>query len=499
MTQDNENSLRQQRIKKLEELKALGINPFANDFTPANTATAILDEYDEIEAENLAENPPAATIAGRIVSLRTFGKAAFIHLQDRSGKIQAYIRKNLVGDDNYKVFKLLDIGDTVGVSGTIFKTRTGELTVQADAIRLLTKSLRPLPEKWHGLKDVETRYRQRYVDLIVNQEVRDTFIKRTLIIDTIRDFFKEREFLEVETPMMQTVAGGATARPFTTHHNALDLDLNLRIAPELYLKRLVVGGFERVFEINRNFRNEGISIKHNPEFTMIEFYQAYATYLDLMGITEELFTTICRTLNNSDTINYQGQEITFTAPWDHLTVIESIEKYAEIDAAQLDNHESTLAIIDKLGLEMAPLERECHAKCLMKLFDEKVEEQLIQPTFITDYPVAISPLSRRNDCNPEVVDRFELFIAGREMANAFSELNDPLDQKARFEQQLQDKAAGDLEAHQFDADYLRALEYGLPPTAGEGIGIDRLVMLFTDSASIRDVILFPLLKPEQKA
>ncbi|HIE06539.1 MAG TPA: lysine--tRNA ligase, partial [Desulfarculaceae bacterium] len=288
MTQDNENSLRQQRIKKLEELKALGINPFANDFTPANTATAIIDEYDEIEAENLAENPPAATIAGRIVSLRTFGKAAFIHLQDRSGKIQAYIRKNLVGDDNYKVFKLLDIGDTVGVSGTIFKTRTGELTVQADAIRLLTKSLRPLPEKWHGLKDVETRYRQRYVDLIVNQEVRDTFIKRTLIIDTIRDFFKEREFLEVETPMMQTVAGGATARPFTTHHNALDLDLNLRIAPELYLKRLVVGGFERVFEINRNFRNEGISIKHNPEFTMIEFYQAYATYLDLMGITEEL-------------------------------------------------------------------------------------------------------------------------------------------------------------------------------------------------------------------
>ena len=279
MTQDNENSLRQQRIKKLEELKALGINPFANDFTPANTATAILDEYDEIEAENLAENPPAATIAGRIVSLRTFGKAAFIHLQDRSGKIQAYIRKNLVGDDNYKVFKLLDIGDTVGVSGTIFKTRTGELTVQADAIRLLTKSLRPLPEKWHGLKDIETRYRQRYVDLIVNQEVRETFIKRTRIIDTIRDFFKEREFLEVETPMMQAVAGGAAARPFTTHHNALDLDLNLRIAPELYLKRLVVGGFERVFEINRNFRNEGISIKHNPEFTMIEFYQAYALSL----------------------------------------------------------------------------------------------------------------------------------------------------------------------------------------------------------------------------
>ncbi|MCK5680012.1 lysine--tRNA ligase [bacterium] len=496
MNQENENSLRQQRIKKLEELKALGVNPFANGYTPSTTAVAVLDKYSQAAAEALADNTDTVSIAGRIISLRLFGKAAFVHIQDRSGKLQAYIRKNLVGDDNYKVFKLLDIGDTVGISGVVFKTKTGEVTVQADAIVLLTKSLRPLPEKWHGLKDIETRYRQRYVDLIVNQEVRDTFTKRTIIIDTIRDFFKKREFLEVETPMMQTVAGGAAARPFTTHHNALDLDLSLRIAPELYLKRLVVGGFERVFEINRNFRNEGISIKHNPEFTMIEFYQAYATYLDLMSITEELFTTICRTLNDSETIVYQGQEISFAAPWDHLTVIEAIEKYADIDAEKLSNYESTLAIIDEIGLEMAPQERSCHAKCLMKLFDEKVEEQLIQPTFITDYPVAISPLSRRNDSNPEVVDRFELFIAGREMANAFSELNDPLDQRERFEQQLQDKAAGDLEAHQFDADYLRALEYGMPPTAGEGIGIDRLVMLFTDAASIRDVILFPLLKPE---
>ncbi len=496
MNQENENSLRQQRIKKLEELKALGVNPFANGYTPSTTAVAVLDKYSQAVAEALADNTDTVSIAGRIISLRLFGKAAFVHIQDRSGKLQAYIRKNLVGDDNYKVFKLLDIGDTVGISGVVFKTKTGEVTVQADAIVLLTKSLRPLPEKWHGLKDIETRYRQRYVDLIVNQEVRDTFTKRTIIIDTIRDFFKKREFLEVETPMMQTVAGGAAARPFTTHHNALDLDLSLRIAPELYLKRLVVGGFERVFEINRNFRNEGISIKHNPEFTMIEFYQAYATYLDLMSITEELFTTICRTLNDSETIVYQGQEISFAAPWDHLTVIEAIEKYADIDAEKLSNYESTLAIIDEIGLEMAPQERSCHAKCLMKLFDEKVEEQLIQPTFITDYPVAISPLSRRNDSNPEVVDRFELFIAGREMANAFSELNDPLDQRERFEQQLQDKAAGDLEAHQFDADYLRALEYGMPPTAGEGIGIDRLVMLFTDAASIRDVILFPLLKPE---
>ena len=499
MNPENENSLRQQRIKKLEEIRALGVNPFANGFTPSTTAAAILKEFSEADAEVLAANNPAATVAGRIVSLRHFGKAAFAHIQDRSGKVQAYIRKNLVGDDNYKVFKLLDIGDTVGIVGTIFKTRTGEVTVQASSIELLTKSLRPLPEKWHGLKDIETRYRQRYVDLIVNQEVRDTFTKRTIIIDTIRNFFKERDFLEVETPMMQTVAGGAAARPFMTHHNALDIDLNLRIAPELYLKRLVVGGFERVFEINRNFRNEGISIKHNPEFTMIEFYQAYATYLDLMSITEDLFTSICHTLNGSESIVYQGHEINFTAPWDHLTVIEAIEKYADIKAEELNSHESTLTIIDAADIDIAPQERASHAKCLMKIFDEKVEEQLIQPTFITDYPVAISPLSRRNESNPEVVDRFELFIAGREMANAFSELNDPLDQRERFEQQLKDKAAGDLEAHQYDADYLRALEYGMPPTAGEGIGIDRLVMLFTDSASIRDVILFPLLKPEQKA
>lgn len=497
MNQENENGLRQQRIAKLEQLKELGVNPFVNDFTPNNTAAEILHEYGTLDAKTLEESAPPASIAGRIVALRHFGKAAFAHLKDRSGKVQAYIRKDQIGDENFNIFKLLDIGDTIGINGTVFKTRTGEVTVQTTSLKLLTKALRPLPEKWHGLKDIETRYRQRYVDLIVNQEVRETFIKRTRIIDIIRNFFKEREFLEVETPMMQAVAGGASARPFTTHHNALNLDLNLRIAPELYLKRLVVGGFERVFEINRNFRNEGISIKHNPEFTMIEFYQAYATYLDLMTMTEELFVAICRNLNNSDTITYQGQEINFTPPWDHLTVIEAIEKYTGIEALQLKSLESVLEIIEKLGLEIDPQEKTSYAKCLMKIFDEKVEEQLVQPTFITDYPVAISPLSRRSESNPEVTDRFELFIAGREMANAFSELNDPLDQRERFEQQLRDKADGDLEAHQFDADYLRALEYGLPPTAGEGIGIDRLVMLFTDAASIRDVILFPLLKPEQ--
>ncbi|HDS17123.1 MAG TPA: lysine--tRNA ligase [Proteobacteria bacterium] len=497
MNLDNDNSLRQQRLKKIDQLKELGVNPFANDFTPSATAAAILDEYQALATEALDESAIPVLIAGRIVSLRHFGKAAFAHLQDRSAKIQIYIRKNLLGDQGYQIFKLLDIGDTVGIKGTVFKTKTGEITVMAAEIKLLTKSLRPLPEKWHGLKDIETRYRQRYVDLIVNREVRETFITRTRIIDFIRAFFKEKDYLEVETPMMQAVAGGATARPFTTHHNALNLDLNLRIAPELYLKRLVVGGFERVFEINRNFRNEGISIKHNPEFTMIEFYQAYATYLDLMSITEELFVSLCRAIKGGERLSYQGMEISLSPPWDHLTVIEAIEKYTGIDHQSLNSLENLHAQLDQLGLEMAPQEKVSQAKCLMKIFDEKVESQLIQPTFITDYPVAISPLSRRNDSNPEVTDRFELFIAGREIANAFSELNDPIDQKERFEQQLREKVVGDTEAHQFDADYLRALEYGLPPTAGEGIGIDRLVMLFTDAASIRDVILFPLLKPEQ--
>ncbi|MBN2704839.1 MAG: lysine--tRNA ligase [Deltaproteobacteria bacterium] len=497
MNLESDNSLRQQRLKKIDQLKELGVNPFANDFTPSATAAAILEEYQDLASEALDESATPVLIAGRLVSLRHFGKAAFAHLQDRSAKIQIYIRKNLIGEKGYQIFKLLDIGDTVGIQGTVFKTKTGEITVMAAEIKLLTKSLRPLPEKWHGLKDIETRYRQRYVDLIVNHEVRETFVTRTKIIDFIRSFFKEKDYLEVETPMMQAVAGGATARPFTTHHNALNLDLNLRIAPELYLKRLVVGGFERVFEINRNFRNEGISIKHNPEFTMIEFYQAYATYLDLMSITEELFVSLCRAIKGGETLNYQGMEISLSPPWDHLTVIEAIEKYTGIDSRSLDSLANLHAQLDQLGLELAPQEKLSRAKCLMKIFDEKVEGQLVQPTFITDYPVAISPLSRRNDSNPEVTDRFELFIAGREIANAFSELNDPIDQKERFEQQLREKVAGDAEAHQFDADYLRALEYGLPPTAGEGIGIDRLVMLFTDAASIRDVILFPLLKPEQ--
>ncbi|MBW1646112.1 MAG: lysine--tRNA ligase [Deltaproteobacteria bacterium] len=496
---EEKNSLRQQRLEKAEKLRALGVNPYANNFVPADTAAAVADRFGRLESEELEHLAPRVKIAGRLMALRFFGKAAFSHLKDRTGKIQIYVRRDKVGADEFQVFKLLDIGDFIGVEGTVFRTRTGELTVMAEKIAVLTKSLRPLPEKWHGLRDVETRYRQRYVDLLVNDEVAATFVKRVKIIDGIREFFRQRDFLEVETPMMQPVAGGATARPFVTHHNALNMDLFLRIAPELYLKRLVVGGFERVFEINRNFRNEGISTQHNPEFTMLEFYQAYATYLDLMQLTEELIAGLAEEVCGGLKITYQGREIDLTPPWDHLTVIESLEKYGRVEAEHLQTRESLLAVMAARNIVLEEAEKKFgYGKLLMKLFDELVEPQLIQPTFITDYPVEVSPLSRRNELNPQVTDRFELFIAGREMANAFSELNDPVDQKERFLQQLREKDAGDEEAHQYDGDYIRALEYGLPPTAGEGIGIDRLVMLLTDSPSIRDVILFPLLKPEQQ-
>ncbi|MBN2232142.1 MAG: lysine--tRNA ligase [Deltaproteobacteria bacterium] len=491
----DKNTIREQRLDKLEKLRALGVNPYANDFVPEHTAAAIHDRFGESDRQQLEAATERVSVAGRLVAIRFFGKAAFCHLQDRSGRIQAYVRRDQVGDDLFAVFKLLDVGDIVGVTGELFRTRTGELTIQAGVVRLLTKALRPLPEKWHGLKDVETRYRQRYVDLIANPEVRETFVKRIRIIDTIREFFKARGFFEVETPMMQPVAGGATARPFTTHHNALDLELFLRIAPELYLKRLVVGGFDRVFEINRNFRNEGISIQHNPEFTMLEFYLAYATYLDLMQLTEELFVEVAMEVCGGTKITYQGREIDLTPPWDHLTVLEAIEKYGNVAPERLQTREGVLQVIDERGIEL-PDRGVGLGKLQVEIFDKTVESQLIQPTFITDYPVAVSPLSRRSEVNPEVTDRFELFISGREMANAFSELNDPLDQRDRFLQQVAEKEAGDEEAHHYDADFIRALEYGLPPTAGEGIGIDRLVMLLTDSPSIREVIFFPLLKPE---
>jgi len=490
------NALVQQRHQKVEELRQQGENPYANDFRVAHTTADVMTAHAEHDAAALENSAAHYTIAGRIMARRDFGKAAFIQVQDRKGRLQVYIGRDNIGAEAFELFRKMDLGDIVGLSGRPFRTKTDELSLRADSLRLLTKSLQPLPEKWHGLTDVETRYRQRYLDLIVNPDVREVFRKRSQIISLIREYMINEDFLEVETPMMQPIAGGATARPFVTHHNTLKMDLFLRIAPELYLKRLVVGGFDRVFEINRNFRNEGISIQHNPEFTMMEFYRAYATYHDLMDFTEELICHVAEKVCGSLKITYGGKEVDLTPPWDRLTVRESIVKYGKIDAAILEDREQAFAYAQGLGLELD--KNIGHGKLLTELFDEVVEPNLWQPTFITEYPTEVSPLSRKNDENPDVVDRFELFMVGRELANAFSELNDPVDQKDRFLKQLAEKEAGDEEAHAMDEDYVRALEFGLPPTAGEGIGIDRLVMLLTDSASIRDVILFPQLRPESK-
>ncbi len=487
--------LQQQRRAKLDELREQGINPYANNFPVTQTSADVVAAHAEEDAEALTACETLYTLGGRIMARRDFGKAAFIQLQDRAGRLQVYVGRDQIGEESFELFRKLDIGDVVGVSGTPFRTKTGELSLRAKSLQLLTKSMLPLPEKWHGLTDVETRYRQRYLDLIVNPQVQETFRKRSQIVRLIRSYMENNDFLEVETPMMQPVAGGATARPFVTHHNTLKMDLFLRIAPELYLKRLVVGGFERVFEINRNFRNEGISIQHNPEFTMMEFYQAYATYRDLMDFTEKLICHVAKEVVGSLTFTYGGREIDLTPPWDRLTVRESIVKYGKVEPSLLEDPVALRAYAGTLGLEF---EGEIgHGKLLTEIFDAVVEPHLWQPTFITEYPTEVSPLSRRNDANPEVVDRFELFMVGRELANAFSELNDPIDQKDRFVKQLAEKEAGDEEAHAMDEDYVRALEYGLPPTAGEGIGIDRLVMLLTDSSSIRDVILFPQLRRKQ--
>ncbi|WP_298268196.1 lysine--tRNA ligase [Geobacter sp.] len=482
-----------QRRRKVDALWEAGINPYPNDYRPEHTSADLLAAYGQ--AETIEEDPRVFTVAGRIIARRSFGKAAFIQLQDRKGRMQLYVRKDTIGDEAFENFESFDIGDIVGASGTPFRTRTGELTLSATSIRLLTKSLLPLPEKFHGLTDVETRYRQRYVDLIVNPEVRDVFVKRSRIVNLIRDFMVQHDFLEVETPMMQQIPGGATAKPFVTHHNALDMELYLRIAPELYLKRLVVGGFERVFEINRNFRNEGISVRHNPEFTMMEFYQAYATFEDLMDFTEELLCHVAREVLGTLDFTYQGMEISFQRPWKRLTVKEAILEYGDIDAKSLEDRDLAFAYAQRLGLDLPS--DVGYGKLVTEIFEEVAEPKLIQPTFITAYPTEVSPLSRKNDHDPEIVDRFEFFCAGREMANAFSELNDPVDQKERFLAQVAQKAKGDEEAHYMDEDYIRALEIGLPPTAGEGIGIDRLVMLLTDSPSIRDVILFPQLRKEK--
>jgi lysyl-tRNA synthetase class 2 len=482
-----------QRRRKLDAMWEAGINPFPNDFKPSHTSRDLADAYGHVT--DIEDNPATFMIAGRIIARRSFGKAAFVQLQDRKGRMQLYVKKDSVGDETFERFETFDIGDIVGAVGKPFRTKTGELSLHASEIRLLTKSLLPLPEKFHGLTDVETRYRQRYVDLIVNPEVREVFIKRSRVINLIREFMTGRDFLEVETPMMQQIPGGATARPFVTHHNALDMELFLRIAPELYLKRLVVGGFERVFEINRNFRNEGISVRHNPEFTMMEFYQAYATFEDLMDLTEELLCHVAQELLGTLDFTYQGLGISFNRPWKRLTVREAILEYGDIDAKSLEDRDLAYAYARQIGLDLP--QDIGYGKLITEIFEEVAETKLIQPTFITAYPTEVSPLSRKSDQDPEIVDRFEFFCAGREMANAFSELNDPIDQKERFLAQVVAKDKGDEEAHYMDEDYIRALEYGLPPTAGEGIGIDRLVMLLTDSPSIRDVILFPQLKKEK--
>ena len=483
----------QVRLDKLKRLGDRGENAYKNGMTPQHQSAALLQEYGQRSKEDLDSAAIPASVAGRIMAIRDFGKACFVRLKDTAGTLQLYVQKEKLGDENYAQFRELDLGDIIYCEGTLFKTKTGELSVLTRTLSLLTKSLRPLPEKYHGLTDVEIRYRQRYLDLIMSPETQDVFIKRSRIISEIRAYFINKGFMEVETPMMHPIAGGAAARPFVTYHNTLDMQLYLRIAPELYLKRLVVGGFDRVFEINRNFRNEGISIQHNPEFTMLEFYQAYATYVELMDVTEELFREVASKVLGKTKIDYQGVEIELGQPWTRLRFEDSILKYSEYkNQDQFRDASKITAYLDSKKFHYNP--KDSVGKLLTVIFEEEVEKKLIQPTFITHYPLDVSPLSRKNEEDPFLVDRFEIFIYGREMGNAFSELNDPIDQNERFKQQAQAKAGGDLEACDIDQDFVTALEYGMPPTAGEGIGIDRMVMLLTNSASIRDVIFFPQLR-----
>ncbi len=481
----------EKRKEKLAEIKEGGVPLFPNDIIVSHTVADTMAKIETIP-ETDSELDITIQTAGRIMAVNRFGKAAFIRFRDRTGQMQAYVRKEKVGAETYSLFAKLDIGDFVSLQGSLFKTRTGEWTLLVAELRLICKAFRPLPEKFHGLKDPEKRYRQRYVDLIMNQDVRAIFIRRSQIIQAIRSFLMDLDFMEVETPMMQPIAGGAEATPFVTHHNALDMDLYLRIAPELYLKRLVVGGFERVFEINRNFRNEGVSTRHNPEFTMLEFYQAYATYDQLMTLTESMFANVAETIGGSTRIDYQGHSIELGGEWKRIAMVDALQEFGGVDPGILNDRDALLSFARKNNVTITKTGR--IGKIITKLFDALVEPKLIQPTFITGYPVEVSPLSRKNDENPEITDRFELFIAGYEIANGFSELNDPEDQRNRFLQQVEDRVAGDAEAHAMDDDYIRALEYGMPPTAGEGIGIDRLVMLLTDARSIREVILFPHMK-----
>nr|WP_139058769.1 lysine--tRNA ligase [Thiorhodococcus drewsii] len=491
----DENKLIAQRREKLAQLRDQGV-AFPNDFRRDALAGDLHATHGDTDAEALEAEAVRVRIAGRLMTRRVMGKASFAHIQDMSGRIQLFVQRDQIGQEAYASFKRdLDLGDILGVEGVLFKTKTGELSIRCESIRLLTKALRPLPEKFHGLTDMESRYRQRYLDLIMNSTARETFRVRTAIVQFIRDYLNARSFLEVETPMMQVIPGGAVARPFVTHHNALDMQLFLRIAPELFLKRLVVGGFERVYEINRNFRNEGLSTRHNPEFTMLEFYEAYADYRDLMDLTEDMLRRMALEVLGRTEIQYQGETYDFGKPFARMSVRDSILRFnPDLTAEEIDDLDRAKQVAERLGIKLKPTWG--LGKVQIEIFEMTVEGRLMDPTFITRYPTEVSPLARRNDEDPFVTDRFEFFVGGREIANGFSELNDAEDQAERFRQQVAEKDAGDQEAMFYDADYVRALEHGMPPTAGEGIGIDRLVMLFTDSPSIRDVLLFPHMRPE---
>ena len=483
------------RIEKLKSIEALGYNPYPTEYRYTETIAKVVDTYSTKSAEELEHNPVKVRVAGRILANRPFGKAGFLALSDAGAKLQVYVKKDQVPERDFQLYQLLDIGDFIGVEGTLFRTRTGELTVLARELTFLAKSFLPLPEKWHGLTDVEIRFRRRYVDLVVNPDVRDVFVKRSLIIREMRRFLDDHGYFEVETPILQPIAGGALAKPFKTHHNALDMPLYLRIAPELYLKRLIVGGLNRVYDLNRNFRNEGVSYKHNPEYTMLEFYQAYSNYHDLMDLTEEMFKQIVDRVCGKRQITYGSHTIDFDN-WTRITMVEAIIKYSDdkISASDLKNREFVAKMLHTLHAEFNP--RMPLGNLVGVLFETVAERHLIQPTIVYEHPVELSPLAKKKYGDPTIVERFELFIAGMELANAYSELNDPIDQKNRFESQLEVRDLGDEEAHLMDEDYVRALSYGMPPTAGEGIGVDRLTMILTDSKSIRDVILFPHMRPE---
>ena len=492
LTENEINEQMQVRIDKMHKIEEHGWKPFGYRFLYTHRAADIAAQFDE-----LSEKETEVKMAGRIMAIRGHGKTCFMDMQDKTGRIQVYVRKDVIGEENYALIKLMDIGDTVGITGTAFRTHMGELSIKANSVEMLSKSLRPLPEKWHGLKDVETRYRQRYVDLIVNPEVRDTFVKRSQIIRSVREVLDSHDFLEVETPILNTIAGGAAARPFISYHNALNMQVYMRIAPELYLKRLIVGGMDRVYEMGRVFRNEGIDNRHNPEFTSVEIYQAFADYRDMMDLTEEVVVKTAEKVLGTTTINYEGTTIELASPWKRMSMIEAVKEYSGKDFTNVTDLEEARAIAKELNVAVEPSFG--IGKIINACFEEYVEDKLIQPTFITGHPKEISPLAKSNPENPEITDRFEAYIYGREICNGFTELNDPIDQKERFLKQVEERANGDEEANMMDEDFVNALEYGLPPTGGLGIGIDRLVMFLTNSSTIRDVLFFPTMKPLGKA